>query len=158
MDVAGPKLDGPLEQIVERTHDRRAAGKITQAFDVVIRLLRRCPHAIVGVRIVGVDPLVEHGRDILERSDRDLDRRAEHKFGGANCSGVRKDRRPQQVAAARCREGRIVDLPEEAAGEAIETGRAGEQLRQAQLGHAPVVGNLSANSAAERSVAFHNPP
>ncbi len=36
MDIAGAQLDGSFEQIVDRAHDRRAAGEIAQALDVVV--------------------------------------------------------------------------------------------------------------------------
>jgi len=70
-----------------RTHGR-AAGEIAQALDVVVGLLARAFGAAVGRRAIGLDALVEHGRDVLERGHRDLDRRAEHDFGGANGGGI----------------------------------------------------------------------
>ena len=48
-----------------------------------------------GGRIIRLDALVEHGGDVLERGHRDLDRFAEHDFGGANGGGSRRDRRPR---------------------------------------------------------------
>ena len=45
MDVARAQLDGLFQEIVDRAHHGRAAGKIAQAFDVVVaQLLETRPH------------------------------------------------------------------------------------------------------------------
>ena len=88
MDVAGAKLDRALEQIVERAHHRRTAGEIAQAFDIVVGLLGRSPRGVVGHRAIRLGPLIQRGRDVLERPHRDLDRRGEDDFGGTDRCGI----------------------------------------------------------------------
>jgi len=96
VNVAGAQLDRALEQIVERTHHRGAAGEIAQALDVVVGLLGRSPRAVLRTGVFRLGALVEQGGDVLERGNRDFDRRAEHDFGGANSRGIRGvcDREP----------------------------------------------------------------
>ena len=66
VNVGGAQLNRALQQIVERAHHRRAAGKIAQALDVVVGLLRGSLGALLGAGLAGIDALVEHRRDVLE--------------------------------------------------------------------------------------------
>ena len=142
VNVAGAKLDRALEQIVERAHHRRAAGKIAQALDIVVGLLARSSRAFVRVGAVRLGALVEQRRDVLERRHRDFDRRAENDFGGANGRGVRGigDREPITSVRRTHREDR--GLAQEASRKSVEARRGSEQLRQAQPDDAPVIRNL----------------
>ena len=127
VNVAGAQLDRALQQVVERAHHRRAAGEIAQALDIVVGLLARSRRSLIGNGVVRLEPLVEQRRDVLERRHRDLDRRAEHDFRGANAGGIRGvgDRQPVMAVGRAHREDR--GLAQEAAGESVEAGRSGQQ-------------------------------
>ena len=98
--------------------------------------------ALVGGGVVRLDALVEHGGDVLERRHRDLDRRAEHDFGGTNGGRIGGVGDRQAVAAVRRTHREDRGLAQEAPGEAVEAWRRSEQLRQAQPHHAQIVGNF----------------
>ena len=85
MDIAGAQFDGFFEQIVDGAHNRRAAGKIAQAFDVVVadgaaRALRRRQ----APGIVLAEALLQRGFDVLKRTDLEHDIVAEHDLGRSN--------------------------------------------------------------------------
>ena len=99
MDVAGAQLDGLFQEIVDRAHDRRAAGEIAQAFDIV---LVRLPEAVDlgGVfRAVARKALIQHDGQIVECGNPDFDRGAENDLGRASCRKVGRVRHRKQDAA-----------------------------------------------------------
>ena len=121
-----------LQQIVDRAHDRRAAGEIAQALDIVVGWASRIAFAARRRRGVLAEPLVEHRRDVLERRDRDLDRPAEHDFGGANGRGIARvgDREPKPPSGEL--DGKIVVSRRKRRENRSTSGGCGEQLRQAE--------------------------
>ena len=142
VDVGGAQLDRALQQIVERAHHRRAAGEIAQALDVVVGLLRRSLGAVLGAGLAGIDALVEHRRDVLERGDRDLDGCAEHDFRGANGRGVGRVGHRQPVAAIGGADREDRGFTQKAPRKSVEARRAVQQLRKAEPHHAPIVRDL----------------
>ena len=139
VDVAGAQLDGALQHVVERAHDRRAAGEIAQAFDVVVGLLARCLQTLVRRRAIVLDALVQYGGDVLEGGDRNLDRFAEHDLGGANGCGIGGIGDREAIAAVRRAEWKDRGLAEETTGESVETWCRSEQLGQTDPHHAEIV-------------------
>ena len=85
VDVAGAQLDGLFEQTVDGAHDRRAAGEIAQALDVVVgaralRVLRR--------GFFAAETLAENDRDVFEGGDGEGDLAAKNDFGGAGGGAI----------------------------------------------------------------------
>ena len=85
MDVGRAQLDRAFQKVVDRAHDRRATGEITQALDVIVGARER---GGFGEGSFFLEPRAEHGRDVLKRGDLDVERHAEHDFRRAHRGGV----------------------------------------------------------------------
>jgi hypothetical protein len=83
MDVACAQLDRLLQEVVDRAHDRRAAGKVAQAFNVVLAQLRQPVRIAASLGLVGDEALVQDNPKLVESGDPDLDVRPKHDLGGA---------------------------------------------------------------------------
>ena len=130
VDVGCAQLHRALEQIVDGAHHRCAARKVAQALDVVVAALGR---GLVGVDrrlVVLAEPLRQHGREILERGDLDVDRAAEHDLGGARGRDVVRIGEHQPGASVRVLIGKHQGLAQETAGELRRQRRRRDQLRQ----------------------------
>ena len=85
MDIAGAQFDGFLEQVVDGAHNRRAAGKIAKAVDVVVADGRLC--AFVAGKRGGValaEAFRQRGFDVIKRTNLEHDIVAEHDLGRSN--------------------------------------------------------------------------
>ena len=135
MNVAGAQLEGLLEQIVHGAHDRRSAGEVAQALDVVLGDLRGIGRA--GRRdVVLAETLIEYGGDVLERCHRNLDVAAEHDRGGAHCGGIAGVGDRQHHLAVGRPEWKHHHLAQESPGELLHQRRRRQQVRQGDRGAA----------------------
>ena len=83
VDVARAQIDGLLEDLVESPNHRRAAGEIAKIFDTLLGGCGRGCRNLASGRARLTDSLRERGRDVVERSNRKLERPAEFDLGGA---------------------------------------------------------------------------
>ena len=131
VDVARAQLDRLFQQIVDGADDRRAAGEIAQAVDVVVGPGRRRLRRLGRRHVLVAEALVQRGRDILERGD--LDRRPEPP---STISAARRHAVSVGSPTARhnCRAGLIRKdhhLAQKARREMLDQGGGRQQLRQA---------------------------
>ena len=65
MNVGRAQFDRALEQIIDRSHNRGAAGKIAQALDIIVGARQRRAVGIRGARLI-VQPGSKHRGDVLK--------------------------------------------------------------------------------------------
>ena len=84
MDVARAQLDRLFDEVIDRAHDRRAAGQVPQIVDVLVSAADLAlPTA--GRRLgVEIELVAQNGRDVFERSRYDFKRPP--KTSSAACS------------------------------------------------------------------------
>ena len=128
MNVAGAQFDRALDQVVERAHHRRAAGKVAQAVDVVVAM-----GALAGLGLGGIAAVetLENGGDVLERGDHQFYRFAEHDLGGADRRRIHGIGHRQFDGAAGGPEREHHGFPQEAPGKALDLGLGRQQFEQA---------------------------
>jgi hypothetical protein len=116
-----------------------ARSNRSQALDVVVGM--RGPRVGAALGLVVVEPLAEHGRDVLERGDHHVDSAAEDDLGrprGGRIGRIRHGELGPALAVER-KDGR---LDEEAAREPTDQAIGGEKLRQLDARAAPEAGHL----------------
>ena len=65
VDIACPQLNGFFQEIVDRTHHRRAAGKIAQTFDVVFAQLREAVRLTSSFGAIIDQALIQRHRQVV---------------------------------------------------------------------------------------------
>ncbi len=99
MDVARPQFDSLFKEIVDRTNHRRTAGKVAQAFDIVVAQL---PETVRGGEAFGTviaEPFVEGDGQLVKSRNLDLEIGAEHDLSGALSGEIGRIRNDQDGAA-----------------------------------------------------------
>ena len=142
MDIARAKLHRLFDEVVDRAHDRRAAGQVPQIVDVLFSGPGLALPSVRRDAVVAFKLGAQSGRDVLERGRYKLERRSENDFSRLQRLSIARIARGQRIGSVGCLEGEYRSLAQKPRREEIRQRMEFRQLQKRQLTQAEKCGDF----------------
>ena len=119
MNIARTQFDRFLDEIIDRTHDGRAAGQVAQIVHALVGSDRAPALATTAGRLVGLQLVAQNHRYVVERGRHDLKGRSKNDLSRSQrlgVSGIAGGQRDRSIAGL---EGEYRSVAQEPRREAI---------------------------------------